>query len=329
MSADPGPDVLGTLTTDRRHRIRLLVPLLFPLVLLVACGSDAGPDSNGNGETPADTGADPGELVISAIPDQEPAQLQRLYDTVADYLSERLDVDVTYVPVTDYPASVSLFRTGDLDLVWFGGLTGTQARLQTAGSRAIVQRDIDEEFHSIFVASTATGIEPFDDVDGLTQVAGRRFTFGSESSTSGRLMPQYFLDQAGVGIDDFEGQAGFSGSHDATIDLVESGSFEVGVVNEQVWLDRLAAGEVDESKVAAIFRSPPYHDYHWMIGPGAIDRFGEDFADEVTDALVALDASDPQQAEILDLFGAERFIPTEDANYAEIEAIGREAGLIN
>ncbi len=330
MSPDQGPDVLGTLTTARHHPIRLfLVAGLVPLVLLAACGSNSASTSTGDGETPAEAEADRGELVISAIPDQEPAQLQRLYDTVADYLGERLDVDVTYVPVTDYPASVSLFRTGDLDLVWFGGLTGTQARLQTAGSRAIVQRDIDEEFHSIFLASTAAGIEPFGDVDGLARLAGRRFTFGSESSTSGRLMPQYFLDRAGVGIDDFEDPAGFSGSHDATIDLVESGSFEAGVVNEQVWLDRLAAGEVDESKVVAIFRSPPYHDYHWLIGPSAIERFGERFVDEVTDALVQLDASDPRQAEILELFGAERFIPTEDDNYAEIEQIGREAGLIN
>jgi ABC-type phosphate/phosphonate transport system substrate-binding protein len=46
---------------------------------------------------------------------------------MASYLSTKLGRKVQYVPVTDYAASVSLFRTGDLDMVFFGGLTGVQA----------------------------------------------------------------------------------------------------------------------------------------------------------------------------------------------------------
>ena len=265
---------------------------------------------------------------IGAIPDQDPEVLARNFGLVADYLSEALDVEVEYVPVADYAASVTLFRTGDLDLVWFGGLTGVQARIQTPGAEVVAQRDIDAEFRSVFVAHTDTGIEPIEQVDGLDVFAGRRFTFGSESSTSGRLMPQYFLDQAGVGPDDFAGEPGFSGSHDRTIELVASGSFQAGVVNEQVWDDRVADGSVDPDTVVEVFRTPIYHDYHWLLHPDAAERYRDGFADEVRDAFTGLSSDQPDQAEILELFGAGTFVPSEPANYAEIEEIGRELGLV-
>jgi phosphonate transport system substrate-binding protein len=232
---------------------RSTLPTVAVLIcLLAACGGAA----QGSPASGGASAAAPAPLVVSAIPDQDPQELQRLYGSVAGYLEQRLDVPVEYVPVTDYNAAVSLFRTGDLDLVWFGGLTGVQARLQTPGARVLAQRDIDAEFHSVFIVNASTGLEPGDDVEDLDALRGLRFTFGSESSTSGRLMPQHFLDQAGVAEDDFAGAPGFSGSHDKTIDLVESGSFEAGVLNEQVWTSRVAAGDVDQDRVKLFLRTP-------------------------------------------------------------------------
>lgn len=279
---------------------------------------------------PAEATDPPMPLSVGAIPDQDPEKLQRLYGKLADYLSQQLGVPVSYQPVTDYAAAVTAFKVGDLDLVWFGGLTGVQARLQVPGAEALAQRDIDENFHSIFIAHQASGLAPIGDVSGLIALKGKRFTFGSESSTSGRLMPQYFLAKAGVSLDDFRGEPGFSDSHDATLKLVESGSYEAGVLNEQVWADRLAAGEVDQSKVQAIWQTPAYYDYHWVANRQALDqRYGQGFTDKIQAALLNLDgANAPEQAELLELFGAQKFIATENTNYAQIEAVGREIGKI-
>ena len=146
-------------------------------------------------------------LRISAIPDQNPEKLNRLYGLVADELSESLGRKVVYVPMVDYSAAVTAFRKGDLDLVWFGGLTGVQARLQTPGARVLAQRDVDAAFHSLFIGNreATAGLQPIRSAADLKQLRGRRFTFGSESSTSGRLMPQYFLQQGGVKLTDFAG----------------------------------------------------------------------------------------------------------------------------
>ncbi|MEL7332468.1 MAG: putative selenate ABC transporter substrate-binding protein [Cyanobacteria bacterium J06560_2] len=269
-------------------------------------------------------------LNVGAIPDQDPEKLQRLYGILAEYLSTELGVPVTYQPVTDYTAAVTAFKVGDFDLVWFGGLTGVQARLQVPEAEAIAQRDIDAEFHSIFIANSQTDLAPLSDGSELTSLKDKTIAFGSESSTSGRLMPQHFLSEAGVSLSDFKGEPGFSGSHDATLKLVESGSYDVGALNEQVWLDRIAEGAVDEGQVQAIWQTPAYYDYHWVVNAEAVDaEFGEGFTEKIQAALLKLDASDPEQAEILDLFGAENFIETDNDNYAQIEAVGREIGKIS
>jgi phosphonate transport system substrate-binding protein len=264
----------------------------------------------------------PRALVISAIPDQDPEKLQRLYGKVATYLSGALGVPVEYRPVTDYTASVVAFKTGDLDLVWYGGLTGVEARLQVPGAHAIAQRDIDTAFHAVFITRQGSGIRSLADLKGHT------LTFGSEMSTSGRLMPEYYLRQAIGQTESLRGAPGFSGSHDKTIALVAAGTYDAGALNAQVWKSRVADGTVDTNHVTVFYTSPAFHDYHWVLNPAAEQRFGSGFADKVRAALLALDPSVPAQKEILDLFGAHRFIATADSNYVEIERVGRAIGVI-
>ncbi len=316
-------------TSHRRTRATIAL-LAFVALAAVACGSDKTSTAGSSSASPSTAAVDPNRtLKISAIPDQDPAKLATINASMAAYLSTALDRKVQYVPVTDYAASVSLFKTGDLDMVFFGGLTGVQARLQTPGSTILAQRDIDDAFQTIFIANTSTGIKPVTDVKGLTALKGKRFTFGSESSTSGRLMPEYFLDQAGMSSDkDFSGPPGYSGSHDKTIDLVTSGTYEAGALNLQVWKTRLAAGTVDLTKVSEVFTTPSYHDYHWIAGPQTNARFGAGFTDQIKAALLALDDANPDQAKLLDLYGAKMFIPTDVANYTQIESIGRKLKLI-
>ena len=268
-------------------------------------------------------------LKVGAIPDQNPERLNRLYGQLADELSERLDVKVRYVPVSNYPAAVSAFRSGGLDLAWFGGLTGVQARLQTPGAQVLAQRDIDARFRSVFIANTRSGLQPITSINGLTSLRGKRFSFGSESSTSGRLMPQHFLAKAGVTPSQFSGgRAGFSGSHDATIAVVQSGAYEAGALNEQVWTAAVNEGRVNTDKVAVIWRTPEYVDYHWVVRPNLDQRFGAGFTGRLRKAILAIQPTTSRQATILELFAAKRVIPTEASQYEPIERVGRELGKI-
>ena len=290
------------------------------LVLLSACGTD---DSSAGGSTPST-----GPLRISAIPDQDPELLNRLYGDVAARFAEATGREVSYTPVTEYPAVVRGFEVGDIAVAWMGGLTGVQAAQRVEGATAFAQRDIDAEFTSLFIATTASGLTPFEDVGGLSELAGHSFTFGSDTSTSGRLMPQYFMDQAGVTVDDLMGAPGFSGSHDATIEAVASGSFEVGAVNSQVWSSTVEAGEVDLSSVVVLFETPIYFDYHWLARPDVDEVYGAGTLDAIKELLFGLDVTVSEDADVLELFGATSFIPTENGNYDQIRDVAESLGLL-
>ena len=267
-------------------------------------------------------------LKIATIPDQDPAKLQRQFALVSQYLGAKTGLKVEYVPVTEYTAAVSGYRIGDLDLVWFGGLTGVQAAKQLPGSLYLGQRDVDERFKSVFIANSSFKAPTIDSIGKLTYIKGESLTFGSEISTSGRLMPQFFLDEAGLDLSDFKGQPGFSGSHDKTIRLVEAGTFTIGALNKAVWDSSVANKTVDTSKVRVIFETPSYFDYHWLARPDIDKKFGAGTAAKLQAAILGLNKDVPEQKAILDLFSASNFISTKADNYALIEKTAKKLGLL-
>ena len=262
-------------------------------------------------------------LYIGGIPDQDVAILEARFKLLAEHLAAETGVDVQYLPSQSYSALVTGWKNDDVQLAWYGGLTGVQARLAVPGSNAVAQRTSDEKFTSVFVASPDSGIET------LADLHGRTFTFGSESSTSGNLMPRHFLSEAGiVPENDFKSVA-YSGSHDATWKQVEAGAVEAGALNANVWQTRLEKGEVDTARVGAFFTTPGYVDYHWVVRPGLDEEFGDGFTDKAVNALLKLNAANGgRDQKIMDAFQADRFIPTSNENYRAIETIARDLGLI-
>ncbi len=292
---------------------RLLTALLAPVVALGL--SACGPAGVHGGARPT--------LVIGGIPDQDVALLEERFGGLAEYLSAELDLSVRYQPATDYAAVVTAFANGDVQLGWFGGLTGVQARIETPGAQAVAQRPIDTEFRSVFVVGPGVEAAQLGDLDGT------RFTFGSESSTSGHLMPRFFLDEAGVDPDsDFDGRPGYSGSHDKTWKLVEAGSFEAGALNASVWDRAVREGRVDTAKVREVVRSPTYVDYHWVAHPDLDEVYGEGTTDRIVQVLLGMDEGGPQARRILQLFEDEAFIETDNGNYGAIEDVARDLGLL-
>ena len=263
-------------------------------------------------------------FVFTAIPDQDETRLVQRFTKVADYLQAKLGVPVKYVPVKSYPAAVTSFVNGEVQLAWFGGFTGVQARAASAGSEAIAQGAEDTAFKSYMIANVSTGLSESDAIP--KAIAGKTLTFGSRSSTSGRVMPEYFLREAFANQtpDQIFSRVGFSGDHSRTIQLVQSGAYDIGVVDYTVWDIERKAGKVDETKVRVIWRSPPFPDYQWTIRGDVDAKFGAGFEAKVKQTLLAID--DPA---ILEAFGRSKFIPASNKEYLPIESVAKAAGLLN
>ncbi len=281
--------------------------LVFSIVASSGCG-DGQPD---------------GVLKFTAIPDQNTTELAEKFRPLAESLSKTLGVAVEYVPARDYQASVEMFRNGDVHLAWFGGLTGVQARAAVPGARAIAQGKADPDYFSYFVAHASTGLERADKFP--MAIADLTFTFGSESSTSGRLMPEYFLRHAsGKGPNEFFSQPfGFSGSHDKTLELVKSGRYQTGVVNYKVYEKRVASGAIDPEVVKIIWKTPFYADYNFTAHPDLEVLFGDGFIDRLQAALVGI-----EDRSLLSALPREKLIPARNAEFAGIADVARELGML-
>lgn len=262
-------------------------------------------------------------FVFTAIPDQDETRLVERFTRVADYLQGRLGLPVKYLPVKSYPAAVTAFTNGQVQLAWFGGFTGVQARRQVAGSEAIAQGAEDVAFKSFFIANTKTGLAPSKEFP--KAIAGKSFTFGSRASTSGRLMPEYFVRSAfGRGPEEVFSRVGFSGDHSRTIQLVQSGAYEVGALDFSVWeLDR-KAGKLDPAQVTVIWETPTFPDYQWTVRGDVEKVYGPGFKDKLAAALLAI--NDPA---ILDQFARSKFIPAKNSDYGPIEEVGKVTNLLN
>lgn len=267
-------------------------------------------------------------FVFTAIPDADESRLQQRFNKVAVYLSQKLNVDVKYIPVKSYGAAVTAFRNDQVQLAWFGGLSGVRARALVPGSEAIAQGFEDQSFKSYIIAHHSTGLKENTDLsEAFTGFDSKdmTFTFGSKGSTSGRLMPEFYLrEEFKAAPNDIFSRVGFSGDHSRTIAQVQSGAYQVGAVNYKVWEKELASGKIDTNKVSIIWTTPTYPDYQWTIRNDVDQRFGADFKNLVTKTLLEMD-----DADLLASFPRQSFIPASNADYAPIENTARSIGLID
>jgi phosphonate transport system substrate-binding protein len=267
-------------------------------------------------------------FVFTAIPDADESRLQQRFNKVAVYLSEKLNVDVKYIPVKSYSAAVTAFRNDQVQLAWFGGLSGVRARALVPGSEAIAQGFEDQAFKSYIIAHHSTGLKENTDLSEAFKNFNSKdmtFTFGSKGSTSGRLMPEFYLrEEFKAAPSDIFSRVGFSGDHSRTIAQVQSGAYQVGAVNFKVWDKELASGKIDTAKVSIIWTTPTYPDYQWTIRNDVDQRFGADFKALVRKTL--LEMNDP---DLLASFPRQSFIPASNADYAPIEDTARAIGLID
>jgi len=257
-------------------------------------------------------------LRVSAIPDEAPTELQRKFKPLGNYLEKKLGMKVEFTAVTDYAASVEGLINNKLDMVWFGGFTFVQANVRSGGKvTPLVQREEDEKFQSVFITTNKS-------INTLADLKGKNFSFGSESSTSGHLMPRSYLLAAKINPDTDMKRVSFSGAHDATVAAVAGGKVDAGALNISVWEKLVASGKVDPKEVRVFYTTPGYYDYNWSVRSDMNPAVQK----KITDAFLALNSNDPEGKEILELQRATRFIPTKASNYTAIEAAARNAGLL-
>jgi phosphonate transport system substrate-binding protein len=289
-----------------RSRTTLALTTLF---LLAACDSEPDPALANS------------PLRFSAIPNIDAKFLKSEYEPIAEHLSRKLGITVEYIPAANYAACVSMFANDEIQLSWFGGLTGAQARHIVKGARAIAKGRIDANYRTYFIAPKST---PLTKSDSFPMGAkGGRFTFGDKLSTSGRLMPEFFIrSETKSTPQKFFAEVNFSGSHSATIKQVANGSWDLGAVDFAEYDKQIESGQLKAEDCPIVWVSPPYADYQFTARPGLDARYGAGFTKRLTEALLQLDE------EMCRKFRRKKMVPASDADFKGIIDIARQLELL-
>lgn len=266
----------------------------------------------------------PTELRFTVIPDFNKGKLAETCKALADHLTKKLGMPVSYVPSNDYTMAVNALIANKVDFAWLGGKTTVDAIDAGKGQVSVLAtRDIDLDFKTYFIANKKlVDSGKLKKVEKLTELAAMAkdfmFTFGDKNSTSGHLMPRFFLVEAGIDPNKaFKQECGYqaSGGHGATLKAVASGAADIGALNFTYWEK---ASDEDKANAPIIFVTPGYVDYAWV----GHSRLGKETMAKITDAFTKLDRKNADDKGILDAWAAkEKFQAADNKRWDSIRKV--------
>jgi phosphonate transport system substrate-binding protein len=255
-------------------------------------------------------------LRVAMIPSTDPGKIVRESQPLVTYLEKETGSRVELVVPTNYAAVVEAIANDRVDIAYLGGFTFVQAS-QRAGVQPLVQRERDQNFHSVFITQPGTAIGALGDLKGHT------FAFGDVNSTSGHLMPAYYMREAGIDPGALA-KTLYSGGHDATALAVANRKVDAGAMDELVLGNMLKSGKVLDSQVKVFYTTPPFFDYVWVARKGLDQKLQDGFAA----AFLKLDASNTDNKVLLDLLNATKYVRAENSNYDKLRQAARAEGLL-
>lgn len=259
----------------------------------------------------------PTRLRITVLPDQSPELLHRQHDSLVAYLGKSLGIPTELILPKDYPEMSKLFHEHKVDLVYFGGLSFVNAR-KVDNAIPIALRDIDLRFTSIFMARHSQQQRKLEDF------RGKRFSFGSKQSTSGHLMPRYYMQQLGIYPEHYFSEVHYSGSHDRTADMIKQNVVDLGTVNYSIIEGLFNKGLLNRSDYDVIWITPPYPDYVWAVS----SNLNPTFRQRLQAAFLAISPQDSDQKGILADQSAAGFLPVKSSDFDRLEKIADQLGLL-
>jgi len=255
-------------------------------------------------------------LRIGMVPDagatqvsvEEKAPLQK-------YLEHELGRPVALIIPTNYNATVEGIGNGSLDIAYFGGLTYVKAHARY-GAVPLVQRDVDRQFHSLFITREGSGITS------LKQLAGKSFCFGDINSTSGHLYPVLAMKEAGISPEKSLKSFRYTGSHPATAQAVALGACDAGAMDQTVFKSLITDGKLNGARISVFYTTPAFSDYVWAARKGLSAAEVQAF----DNALLRLQLGRDDQ--ILAILRGQHFVRADNAEYGDVERVAKDLGLM-
>jgi phosphonate transport system substrate-binding protein len=219
---------------------------------------------------------DPGTLVFTYTPVEDPAVYKDAFADFQKYLSEATGKKVIYYTVQSNAAEVEAMRSGRLHIAGFStGPTGFAVNL--AGYVPIAVKGYEDSFqgYNLIVVTKKES-----DIKELADIKGKRIAHTSASSNSGNLAPRAIFPQYGI-TPDKDYTVVYSGKHDQSILGVAHGDYDAAPVASDVFKRMAGAGRINGDDFRTVFTSPKFptssfgyaHDLNPELAKKIVDAF--------------------------------------------------------
>lgn len=259
-------------------------------------------------------------ITVGIVPDVDPDTAIKKNSRLADHLESHVDATIELRTTADYAGLVQAMTAGQVGLAYFGGVSYVLAHHRANAEAIIVgSKNGSTDWQSVFIAHPSTGLQRMADV--VERVGDIDLVFGDPISTSGTVMPTYFLRKK-HGLRpkrDFKSLT-HVGAHDATAKAISRKSGDVGALNARIYDALVEDGSISDP--VEIWRTPGFPDYPWAVAPSIDDTT----TDAIRNAFTSIDETG--KTKILEQHSVDRYVETSHENFKELDAAVTMMGLL-
>lgn len=242
-------------------------------------------------------------IYFGVISRYNPRIMLEEYQPIMDYLTENTSYRFELKLGKSYEDAVQYLCNGDVQIASLGGVTYLQAHKQCGAVPIVrpVNKDGRPFYRSITVVRNDSPLQE------LSDLHGRSIAFAAIHSTSGNLIPRYYLAKAGIRLQELSNYQNLK-HHDSVIKAVLTGRFDAGTVKDNIAYRYLKKG------LRILYVSKPIPSVPIVV-PSDCDPA---LVSSVKTALLKISPNDPAQERYLSTWNNEfryGFVEASDTDY--------------
>ena len=277
------------------------------------------PDSVCLGDDTQSRSVEEKTLRLLLIPETNSFEQRRRYTFIANYLSEKMEMDVTVDIATNYGEISDAFKNGEADAGFFGSFSYVLAHA-TAGVEIIarpVWLDGSSTYRGYIFARKDSNIQTVKDMKNTSLV------LVDKATTAGYIFQLYYFKYYGINnLQEYFSRVSFARSHDAAAWAVYSGEADIGGAKSQIF-NKLKEEYPDfKEQMVVLAESPEYP----SNGLAVRKDLNPAMKLRLKTLLLVMHETNEGQ-EVLKNFGARNFIETTDADYTVLYNMVNELGI--
>ncbi|MGC2064414.1 MAG: phosphate/phosphite/phosphonate ABC transporter substrate-binding protein [Thermodesulfovibrionales bacterium] len=259
------------------------------------------------------------EILIGLIPEMNVFKQQERFRPLAEYLTKKTGIKVNLTILSRYGNIIERFTAEKMDGAFFGSFTGALA-IEKLGAEPVarpVDLDGSSTYHGYLFVRKDSGIK------GAAGMRGKKMAFVERATTAGYIFPVAYLRQHGVReYRTFFKEFYFTGSHDASIYAVLDRKADVGAAKHSIY-DRVRKTDPRVDKELVILSESAKVPSNGLCVRKGLDK---GIQQNLRNALLNID-KDPEGKQVLEKFGALKFIETTREDYRIVSKLAQEAGI--